>query len=526
MSKLAVKNFVGMYTKGDSKDIPPEASYQSKNMVNLKGRCVTRPGCVKFGGFYQGAVNLIYNFKRIARGSVNLVQTRDKLYTLLNPDFIAIPLWGERDLTVYFFDWTLDWFGEITGYKWNFGDGGSSTEKYPVHIYTSTGIFDVTLTVYVGSLEFSITRYKLIWVYDTSLPSDPETNPWSEDDLINTINPFVQSITPGEVVEGYEATTSEWICQFVLFTTGTPPILVALRNANDINTFASSDIAVTSVTRFNATLQPGLERGKYDAIVVDSLKRRAFKSNAFEVTQHIPVVSSINPSSVEEDYSNESITITGNYFYDEEGADNVDFVYFGSVGDVLGEQVVASKTSITGIIPLDLAIGNHQVIVRNKSGDESIDEVYLSVVAVTDTHVSSYAPTTNYSDSDGLSVFKDQTDQSVVYDYRTLLKVKPNKTLHIYCYYKTGPGSLIMSVYEVDPDSFDIVTVTWNTQPAAGNLITTSTPTKDAWSEISTGTTGAILFKFVDTPEPGGTGWRYWFRSMEYADEAYRPYVT
>ena len=518
MSKLAVKNFVGMYTKGDSKDIPPEASYQSKNMVNLKGRCVTRPGCVKFGGFYQGAVNLIYNFKRIARGSVNLVQTRDKLYTLLNPDFIAIPLWGERDLTVYFFDWTLDWFGEITGYKWNFGDGGSSTEKYPVHIYTSTGIFDVTLTVYVGSLEFSITRYKLIWVYDPSLPSDPETNPWSEDDLINTINPFVQSITPGEVVEGYDATTSEWICQFVLFTTGTPPIFVALRNANDINTFASSDIAVTSVTRFNATLQPGLERGKYDAIVVDSLKRRAFKQNAFEVTQHIPVVSSINPSSVEKGYSNESITITGNYFYDEEGADNVDFVYFGGAGDVLGEQVVASKTSITGIIPLDLAIGEYQVVVRNKSGDESTEVVNLTVVGITDTTVKSFSPTTNFSNATAFYVYKDYNNA----ECRTLFKVGSNKTLHIYCFSRSG--TQVASVYEVNPDSFDIATVTWNNQPAVGDLITTFQPIENTWSEISTGTTGAIMIKLsAGTP---AYDWNYHFRSMEYADEAYRPYVT
>ena len=33
------------------------------------------------------------------------------------------------------------------GYKWDFGDGSSSTEKNPMHIYAASGYYDVTLTV-------------------------------------------------------------------------------------------------------------------------------------------------------------------------------------------------------------------------------------------------------------------------------------------------------------------------------------------------------------------------------------------
>ncbi len=39
----------------------------------------------------------------------------------------------------------------ITGYSWDFGDGGSSTDQNPVHTYTAPGSYDVTLTVYTDN---------------------------------------------------------------------------------------------------------------------------------------------------------------------------------------------------------------------------------------------------------------------------------------------------------------------------------------------------------------------------------------
>ena len=35
-------------------------------------------------------------------------------------------------------------------YSWNFGDGGTSTEANPTHVYTSAGVYNVTLTVTNG----------------------------------------------------------------------------------------------------------------------------------------------------------------------------------------------------------------------------------------------------------------------------------------------------------------------------------------------------------------------------------------
>ncbi|MFN4285005.1 MAG: PKD domain-containing protein [Lacibacter sp.] len=48
--------------------------------------------------------------------------------------------------TVQFSDSTIS-RDIITGYSWNFGDGGTSTLQHPVHTYTAPGSYNVTLTV-------------------------------------------------------------------------------------------------------------------------------------------------------------------------------------------------------------------------------------------------------------------------------------------------------------------------------------------------------------------------------------------
>ena len=57
--------------------------------------------------------------------------------------FSAFPTSGNAPLNVTFTDNST---GAPTSWKWNFGDGGSSTEQNPVHLYNKTGKFNVTLT--------------------------------------------------------------------------------------------------------------------------------------------------------------------------------------------------------------------------------------------------------------------------------------------------------------------------------------------------------------------------------------------
>ena len=37
--------------------------------------------------------------------------------------------------------------GSVAAYSWNFGDGGTSTDQNPTHVYTVSGTYTVTLTV-------------------------------------------------------------------------------------------------------------------------------------------------------------------------------------------------------------------------------------------------------------------------------------------------------------------------------------------------------------------------------------------
>ena len=58
-------------------------------------------------------------------------------------DFEGTPLSGEVPLTVSFTDLSTN---DPTGWDWDFGEGGSSTQQNPVYEYTSAGTYTVTLT--------------------------------------------------------------------------------------------------------------------------------------------------------------------------------------------------------------------------------------------------------------------------------------------------------------------------------------------------------------------------------------------
>jgi hypothetical protein len=59
-------------------------------------------------------------------------------------DFDASPRSGPVPLTVHFTNRSV---GSIIGYLWDFGDGATSSETNPTHIYNTIGTFTVTLTV-------------------------------------------------------------------------------------------------------------------------------------------------------------------------------------------------------------------------------------------------------------------------------------------------------------------------------------------------------------------------------------------
>lgn len=76
-------------------------------------------------------------------------------------EFKGDPLTGLVPLTVSFTDQST---GEITSWKWNFGDGKTDTARNPSHTYTAAGEYNVSLVV-EGPGGKKDTKTKLYYVY-------------------------------------------------------------------------------------------------------------------------------------------------------------------------------------------------------------------------------------------------------------------------------------------------------------------------------------------------------------------------
>ncbi len=86
-----------------------------------------------------------------------------RVFRPVDADFSASPLQGNAPLTVTFTNLSKP-AASITSYLWNFGDGVTSTITNPVHTYTQTGYFTVTLKAAAGAEEETITRTSFITV--------------------------------------------------------------------------------------------------------------------------------------------------------------------------------------------------------------------------------------------------------------------------------------------------------------------------------------------------------------------------
>ena len=75
-------------------------------------------------------------------------------------DFWASSLDGTPGLIVNFIDLSV----RATSWEWDFGDGSTSTERSPSHLYSSLGTYNVTLTVRNADDDDSLCRSGLIWV--------------------------------------------------------------------------------------------------------------------------------------------------------------------------------------------------------------------------------------------------------------------------------------------------------------------------------------------------------------------------
>jgi len=110
---------------------------------------------IDFAGWYIESIELlvtdlvfIYGFDsggaytNIAVQGIVTINYNNRL--LLDANFSAAPTDGKIPLNVNFTDQST---GTIDSWHWSFGDGGSSNEQNPNHIYNESGNYTVTLTV-------------------------------------------------------------------------------------------------------------------------------------------------------------------------------------------------------------------------------------------------------------------------------------------------------------------------------------------------------------------------------------------
>lgn len=91
-------------------------------------------------------------------GTVAFTKTQSFLVTAgsgLAAGFAGSPTNGSVPLTVAFTDGSS---GSVTGRLWSFGDGGTATGVNPSHVYTNTGSFSISLTVFGASGSNTLTR--------------------------------------------------------------------------------------------------------------------------------------------------------------------------------------------------------------------------------------------------------------------------------------------------------------------------------------------------------------------------------
>lgn len=126
----------------------------------------------------------------------------------LKADFTATPVSGDAPLTVVFSDKSTPGLTPIAAWRWNFGDGQTSTDQNPTHVYANQGDYTVRLTVTdllgeesvaekanlisVGGPEqkptaaFTATPLEgyaplMVQFRDQSLPGDADISGWSWD---------------------------------------------------------------------------------------------------------------------------------------------------------------------------------------------------------------------------------------------------------------------------------------------------------------------------------------------------------
>jgi PKD repeat protein len=90
------------------------------------------------------------------------------LYSFKYANFFAMNTIGPEDLRVNFYSQCIG-FGSSATFQWNFGDGSMSTLENPIHTYTETGIYTVSLAASNGSFTRTMSKPDFVKVTGRSI---------------------------------------------------------------------------------------------------------------------------------------------------------------------------------------------------------------------------------------------------------------------------------------------------------------------------------------------------------------------
>lgn len=223
-------------------------------------------------------------------------KTSENFITIGSPpvaNFLGEPTSGQAPLTVQFTDLST---GSPKQYEWSFGDGTESTDKNPVHIFQSGGIYNVTLTVTnaYGTNKFSpqtgitVTAPTKIDVYLTNSLAgylEPDgyirmriTDPVSSLKIAGKIVQFV----PGDIVQliygsgSTDGTISSDKNQFVSFNFND---VTLIKNEEIVARGPINDIQIGGYDSFSSTLNLTIPAGdQYDKLYIDSEEYKYVKT--------------------------------------------------------------------------------------------------------------------------------------------------------------------------------------------------------------------------------------------------------
>lgn len=103
----------------------------------------------------------------VSDGEISDTRTIENMIVVLVPeiqaDFTFLPDSGSIPLTVRFTDQST---GPVESRLWDFGDGDTSTQIHPEHVYTEPGIYDVTLIVANDFTSDMLTLHGAITAYE------------------------------------------------------------------------------------------------------------------------------------------------------------------------------------------------------------------------------------------------------------------------------------------------------------------------------------------------------------------------